>query len=948
MLRAMVALTFVSMMACTTACSRSEGVDHLESAGLSPDLAESIALPPTVALFDLHIDPLTLAGQVVPVRSVAAQPPQALRFDLDIEKFLTPDTLQVAGIRLDGFEDVVVTMRQRHPFPAPDFSAGITAKNRADLGYTGRLFILSDQQAQPVGAGIVLDRSLVRAPHGWASPGDLLRDSTGLNATHYPYVLLVDEAINNREGISNGGQGTGNYDPALGGWQQANAGPNGNGWTGYDYLHGGQASLPRFVLRRAALDATGWQIRLAVVIQYTDPRGQGGPSRRFPLDPPDVMEFAYRLPYAALDVSQVLTRGDWQLRPDTDQPTVMAIFVRDWDAQATASSDANLSDEPDVSKVQPGAPGLPTVQFLLEPLYSGLQDVPYISGSGKGADWLIYRTNLVDQNQIRVPGVVEGLIVVTDPEYSAADRGSYHFGVDAETLVADATRRLEPQTVVPIRVTTAFDATGWATSWGDIRDEVARQIAVEPSGFITVASQFNHVAFDAVPGDFHVQNTHRGGWDIAFSRFDPTGDYLGAFTVGGTGNDWCDEMRYDSSGSFIVLYRTNSPSFDVDLQAPVLDLGTGQDVQIIAKYNLDGTLAWAHRLPQGTATGEDNSFWPAMELTTDDALLFGGYFEGTADFDPGPGVEERTSSNGGDNSDACLLRLAASGAFEWVRTWGDAGDANDRILALARLSGGGVVAAGQLALANADGTGTVDLDPTAGEDQQRSHSAGAPFYAKVAADGSYQGGSSWLHQAIGPLENDGSGYAAKVAVDSTGHIYLAGTMEGGGDFDPGPGEVIIEGDGFRQAATWVYSVNSGGDYRWAFIHRNSDPFNVPEGPFLINADGNLIMTGFHGSSSIDYDPGPGEATMPPEAILNTYIVSYTAAGELHFLKQMAGLAGGYLTDIYQRPGGALLVCGAANLNIDVDPTLGPGNRKNLVAVGRTDAYFMQLDKDLSW
>lgn len=903
-------------------------------------------IPPTTALFDLRIEPVSLSAEVMMVHSSAGQPPQNLRYDLDIDKFLTPDTLQVAGLRLDNFEDIAVTLRHRHPFPAPNFSAGITAKNRADLGYTGRLFFLSERQVEDYGEGITLDRNLVRAPHGYASPGDLLRDAAGLTASHYPYVLLVDEAIDNREGISNGGLGRGSYDAPSGGWQLSNAGPDGRGWTGYDYLHGGQASLPRFTIRRTWLEANAWTVRLALVIQWTDPRGAGGPSRRFPTDPADVTQFAYRMPYGALDVSQVLSRADWQLRPDTDQPTSMTIFVRDWDVQSEETAEESLGTETDVSKVQPGGAGLPTVEFLLEPLYSGKQSVPYVSGSGKGADWLIYRTDLVDQNQVRQPGVYTGLILVTDPEYADANRENYHAGVDAETLVPDAARRLEPRTVQPFTVLTAFDAAGWVMSWGDLKDEHAQQVAVDSTGLIAVASQYRHQAYDAIPGDFHTANSHRGGYDIALARFTPSGDYLGSFTYGGNGDDLVENLAYDAAGRLVMHLRTNSTSFDVDLQAGELDLGGPTEAHLITRYDAAGEIEVAWRLPQGDGGGTGSNDWLAFKLGPDDSFHFGGFFEGTADFDPGAGAEERSSSGSGGNSDACLLKLNSDGTFGWVRIWGDTGDAHDRIADLAVLGDGGVFAGGELSLADPGGSGTVDLDPSAGEDLQRSHSMGAPFYVRLDAAGGYLFGSSWLHQATTGGEVDGSGYLTRLTFDESDRLYLCGYMAGGGDFDPGPGEALLVGEDFQLQTNWVYSLTNVGDYRWAFILGKSSILNQPDGPFLINADGHLLVSGAHNSSATDYDPGPGTANLFTAAIYNSYLASYTADGDFRYVKLINGLVPWHLQDLYQMADGDLLLCGGANSTVDIDPD--PVAVKLLTPEGRADAYFMRLDRDLNW
>ncbi|MEO7994881.1 MAG: hypothetical protein ABI743_10835, partial [bacterium] len=615
-----------------------------------------VTVPPSVALYNLQIDPASLTATITPVRGATAQPPQALTYDLDIAKFLTPETLQVEGVRLTGFNDLVIRLRHRHPFPAPNFAAGITAKNRADLGYTGRLFVLADDVNQAFQQGVTLDPLLVREPDGYASPGDLLRDGAGLTNTHFPYMLLVDEAKNNREGVSNGGTATGNYVAATGGWQRSNAGANGKSWTGYDYLHGGQSVLQDITLRRASVTAADWNVQLAVVIQYTDPRGQGGASKRFPVEPIDTGQFAYRLPFAALDVSRVTGNWDLILHPDPASEIPLEMHVRDWDQAATESADTNLSDEADVSKIQPGGAGAPVATLYLDPVIATPTPMPLISGTGAAKNELIYRMNITNTGGA-AQGDYWGLVVVTDPEQDNADRGTYHFGVDADTLAPSATRRLDAITVHPVRVAAPWNSASWVTHWGDYKDESANAVAVDTDGNFVVAGQwYKHTAFDPVPGDLHQTMPSAGRNDIYFSRLDKWGNFLGSFALAGTGIEWITSVEADSADNFIAFFTTDSPSLDLD-PGPCTTLiaaPAGQTVEVMAKYSPAGALLWGYALPF-TSTGSFSQPHVCMTQAADDSIYLGGDFKGTVDFDFGAGTQSRTSNNSGANSDAFVL-----------------------------------------------------------------------------------------------------------------------------------------------------------------------------------------------------------------------------------------------------------------------------------------------------
>ncbi|HYE76969.1 MAG TPA: hypothetical protein VEI97_03190, partial [bacterium] len=255
-------------VALATGCSGGSPAAPAHGPASTPSLTPTYSFNPggesLVAQFRLAIDPATLSATVEPItgRSGQAQPPQALSYDLDIANFLRPDSFEVTAVTKDTADDLVVSFIHRHPFRAPDFSLPITGQNRADLGYTGRLMVLAQSTTQSFFGNITTDPTVVKNPDGYARPGDLLAEQGLVNNT-FPYILLVDEAEDNRiiaaEGsgtpVSNAGSPSGSYDPSIGGWQRANIGSGtaGTGWTGYDYLHSGQGVVNSFSLYSAAL-----------------------------------------------------------------------------------------------------------------------------------------------------------------------------------------------------------------------------------------------------------------------------------------------------------------------------------------------------------------------------------------------------------------------------------------------------------------------------------------------------------------------------------------------------------------------------------------------------------------------------------------------------------------------------------------------------------------------
>ena len=444
-----------------SACARAHQVPTAPESGIGNQAIEILNRGPEgiVARFHVQVDPAQLRARVTPEPVRAAQFPQALSYDLDIEKFLKSDSFRISQVGFDGNGDLRLTFKHRHPFPAPDFSAAITGVNRADLGYTGELLILADLDASEVPdhtffGSVIANTELVTDPDGYLSPGDLLHAS-GFAVNAFPYVLLADEAKDNRTAVSNGGVMSGSYDAASGGWQQSNIGPTGIGWTGFDYVHGGQEITNSFTLRSTELGATPIAFDVAVLIKYTDPRGVTGRTRRFPALPADPLAFAYRLPFAALDGSVIKVVGppiDIDAQVGASAP--VSITVRDWDASATEAATSDLSSLSDVSLVQAGASGPPVADFSC-PLLNGTTQTLSVSGSHTGVpgDELTYDGLLI--NGVGDPATTSAtaLVRVTDPEANDANFPNYHFGVDPATLAPSASRAIKPITYQTFHLT---------------------------------------------------------------------------------------------------------------------------------------------------------------------------------------------------------------------------------------------------------------------------------------------------------------------------------------------------------------------------------------------------------------------------------------------------------------------------------------------------------------
>jgi hypothetical protein len=109
---------------------------------------------------------------------------------------------------------------------------------------------------------------------------------------------------------------------------------------------------------------------------------------------------------------------------------------------------------------------------------------------------------------------------------------------------------------------------------------------------------------------------------------------------------------------------------DFDPGSGTYNLNSGGILDIfVSKLNKSGNFVWAAKLG-GSADYEEG-----CGITTDKhgSVYATGYFEGTADFDPGTSSYNLTSAGG---RDIFVCKLSRLGKFEWAKKMGSAADEN--------------------------------------------------------------------------------------------------------------------------------------------------------------------------------------------------------------------------------------------------------------------------------
>lgn len=268
------------------------------------------------------------------------------------------------------------------------------------------------------------------------------------------------------------------------------------------------------------------------------------------------------------------------------------------------------------------------------------------------------------------------------------------------------------------------------------------------------------------------------------------------------------------------------------------------------------TLVWG-RDTGGTSIDEENE-----TITVDGSgnAYVAGYFSGTVDFDPSASTYNLTSA-GGD--DIFIQKLDGNGALVWAKRIGGSADdyANDIIL---DPTGANVYVTGLF-------RNTVDFDPNAGVVNGTSAGVGDVFLLKLTSLGNY----SWVKRMGGTMHDTGK----SIGIDVSGNVYTTGYFEStSGSFS---GISLSTAGG---ADIFVTKHTSSGTIVWA---KRMGGTGYEEGKdIVIDASGDVLITGWFASSNADFDPGTASYTMASAGLDDIFVVELTTSGVFSWARKV--------------------------------------------------------------
>ncbi len=506
----------------------------------------------------------------------------------------------------------------------------------------------------------------------------------------------------------------------------------------------------------------------------------------------------------------------------------------------------------------------------------------------------------------------------------------------------------------------------WAGQLAGSADDGGRAIAVTDAGDVCVTGNFQLTAdFDPGPGTWEL--TSAGQTDIFVAMLDSAGDLAWAVAMGGANTDEpCDLAVGDSNSIHVTGHFSGTADFD---PGPHVYQLTGSPSAFITKLDFAGNLIWA-RLAGG-------DIGRGVAMGVDDNVYTTGSYQGTVDFDPGPGTFSLTSAGG---SDAFVSRLDASGTFVWAK--GISGSGQDESFGIAIDNNSHVYAAGAFE-AEADfdpGPETFVLSAVGGTDAWFASFAQASVEGKVWIDTDSNGLQGLNEPAMegavaeafsstddivgnaddvlrGTVTTDENGFYRVTGLSSqTNHYLVFRPPAGTPTFtfttkDAGDDTLdTLDSDANANGTSDLFTATPLTDTRLdAGLVGTLPAFGFAAGwgsgqfdqgrEVVVDSEGNVYVVGFF-EGTADFDPGPGTYQFTGQGSIDIFVAKYTAAGALLWAHALGGSAADAAMAAAVGPDGSLYVGGTFRGSIDFDP--GPGVVQ-LTSAGDADGFVCRFD-----
>ncbi len=464
-------------------------------------------------------------------------------------------------------------------------------------------------------------------------------------------------------------------------------------------------------------------------------------------------------------------------------------------------------------------------------------------------------------------------------------------------------------------VTAAGAHYNFAIAAGASGNDAGQAIATDAAGNVYVTGTFQGtVDFDPGPGVYNL--TSAAGGSAFVAEYTSSGALLWADSMGGTGDVSGNGIALGPDGSVYVTgnfsgtanFLSGPGSYNLTAQGSP---GVSTQDVFVAKLDSSGRLVWADDMG---GTGDDVA--NAIAVGSDGSVYTTGYFEGTANFNPGASVYNLTAIG---PKDIFISKLDSNGNFVWADRMGGTGWAQGMSIGtgIALAADGSVYTTGSF-------QGTADFDPTASQTTLTCNGQTNAYVMKLTSAGSFV----WVRGMGGPTTAAGAGIA--VASDD-GSVVVTGSFQGTATFGTLPN---LSSAGYQRL--FAAKLSPAGNFLWADAFGGTGYDRA--GGIAIGANDSVYVDGgFWGTA--DFDPGTGTYPLTSLGNKDVFLLTLNSSGGFLSAQRVGGSGDDYAAAVAVSATGAAYTTGYFQGTVNFDPSTAV---YNLTAAGGEDLFVAKF------
>lgn len=398
---------------------------------------------------------------------------------------------------------------------------------------------------------------------------------------------------------------------------------------------------------------------------------------------------------------------------------------------------------------------------------------------------------------------------------------------------------------------------------------------------------------------------------------------------GPSGQDKIRGISKLSDGSSLVTGSfQDSTTFGLGEPNATTLVSVGSSDIFVAKYNPNGTLAWAKR-----AGGISDDYGGARIIGyADGTSIITGSFTGTAIF--GQGETNETSLLSAGSRDIFVAKYSVSGDLVWAKRAGSTGG-SEYGFGLAANPDGSVLVTGYFEGSATFGQGEANVTTLVSGGNTDA------FIAKYNSNGTLAWvkriGGSRFEWGYGISNNTDGTFVISGQFNSTNSVIF-----GQGD----PNQTTLTASGIYNS--YVAKYNSDGSIIWAKKTVSTDSsFNWAR-DIAMHIDGSSTVTGFFTGPAVFGQGELNETTLVSSGDADIYVAKYNSDGILVWAKKGGGAGADLVLGIATNPDDSVLVSGYFRSTAIFGQ--GEANQTTLISAGDTDIFIAKYNANgtLAW